>query len=116
VKSVYLEKLKDEIHHHKNSIIMQNSTPQFRVFKVKFLGPTNHKGARIGISEPRAKNLEGIKSRKVVSYDYAIGNIVSQGVKELEDMGFNVTGYGAIDEDSYIIMCDNWGEDFVEIK
>jgi hypothetical protein len=96
---------------------MSNDTPQLRAFKVKFLGPTNHKGARITITEPSATRFEGIKSRRTFSYDYFTGDVLKQGMNTLERMGFNVQGYAQTETgDAYMIMCDNWGEDWLDLN
>ena len=96
---------------------MSNDTPQLRAFKVKFLGPTNHRGARITITEPSATRFEGIKSRKTFSYDYFTGDVLKQGINTLERMGFNLKGYAQTETgDAYMIMCDNWGEDWLDLN
>jgi hypothetical protein len=96
---------------------MSNDTPQLRAFKVKFLGPTNHRGARITITEPSATRFEGIKSRKTFSYDYFTGDVLKQGINTLERMGFNVQGYAQTETGgAYMIMCDNWGEEWLDLN
>ena len=96
---------------------MSNDYTQFRAFKVKFLGPTNNRGARITITEPSATTFESIKSRKTFSYDYFTGDVMKQGINTLERMGFNVQGYAQTETgDAYMIMCDNWGEDWLDLK
>ena len=94
-----------------------NDTPQLRAFKVKFLGPTNHRGARITITEPSATRFEGIKSRRTFSYDYATGDVLKQGIETLVRMGFNVQGYAQTETgDAYTIVCDNWGEEWLDLN
>lgn len=94
-----------------------NDTPQLRAFKVKFLGPTNHKGARITITEPSATRFDSIRSRRTFSYDYAIGDVLKQGIEELFCMGFNVQGYAQTESgDTYTILCDNWGEEWLDLN
>tara|TARA_B100000614_G_scaffold259055_1_gene282769 strand:+ start:603 stop:923 length:321 start_codon:yes stop_codon:yes gene_type:complete len=96
---------------------MSNDTPQLRAFKVKFLGPTNHRGARITITEPSATRFEGIRSRRTFSYDYATGNVLNQGIETLVRMGFNVQGYTQTEtSDAYTIVCDNWGEEWLDLN
>ena len=96
---------------------MKDNTPQFRLFKVRFNGPTNHKGARITITEPSATRFEGIKSRRTFSYDYFTGDVLKQGINTLERMGFNVQGYAQTETgDAYMIMCDNWGEEWLDLN
>ena len=96
---------------------MSNDYTQFRAFKVKFLGPTNNRGARITITEPSATRFEGIKSRKTFSYDYFTGDVLKQGMDTLYRMGFNLKGYAQTETgDAYMIMCDNWGEDWLDLN
>ena len=96
---------------------MSNDYTQFRAFKVKFLGPTNNRGARITITEPSATTFESIKSRKTFSYDYALGDVLKQGIETLVRMGFNIQGYAQTETgDAYMIMCDNWGEDWLDLN
>ena len=96
---------------------MKDNTPQFRLFKVRFNGPTNHKGARITITEPSATRFGGIKSRRTFSYDYFTGDVLKQGINTLKRMGFNVEGYApTATGDAYMVMCDNWGEDWLDLK
>ena len=83
---------------------MSNDYTQFRAFKVKFLGPTNNRGARITITEPSATRFEGIKSRKTFSYDYFTGDVMKQGINTLERMGFNVQGYAQMDGKTHVEM------------
>ena len=94
-----------------------NDYRQFRAFKVKFLGPTNHKGARITITEPSATRFDSIRSRRTFSYDYATGDVLNQGIETLARMGFNVQGYAQTETgDAYMIMCDNWGEEWLDLN
>jgi len=88
--------------------------PNLRMFKVKFLGPTNHKGARVTITEPAARELT-FKHRIVLSYSYSLGDVLEQAVQHLQDIGMNVTCTGSMG-DEYCIMCDNFAEDWVELK
>ncbi len=97
-----------------------------RAITVTFLGPTNHKGARIKLSDP-ASTAFGIRSyelyggdkplpeSKVHAYDYAIGNVLDQAVRILNRNGWNIVGTSEID-DRYVILCDNWNEQFYSIR
>ncbi len=88
--------------------------PNLRVLKVKFLGPTNIKGSRIKIYEPKRSSDDKIQS-VTLSYDYSIGNTQEQAFKFLTEKGFNIVGRGS-DVDNYQFFCDNWGNDFVTLK
>ena len=87
--------------------------PNYRLLEVAFLGPTNTKGARVAILESAAKERK-YTDHIVMSYDYAIGDILTQALQHLKNTGFNpvCTGY---DGSRHTIMCDNWGENFVEL-
>lgn len=90
-----------------------SDTPNYRLIEVAFLGPTKTKGARVGIYEPAAKDFSHT-DKVVMSYDYAIGDVLKQALQHLKSTGFNpvCTGY---DGDRHIIMCDNEGDNFVEL-
>lgn len=85
-----------------------------RVFKVRFLGPTNYRGSRVKITEQRMQITDSV----TLSYNYEIGNTLEQAVKYLKDIGINVLGYGS-DNDSYYVFSDSWAymsDKFVQLK
>jgi len=86
----------------------------FRQIKVSFNGPTNSRGARVCISEPTRGNNESTQ-RKYFSYSYKYGNILEQTYNLLKFNGWNVICRTS-DKDSYTFLCDNWGNEFIEIK
>lgn len=86
----------------------------YRIIKVKFLGATDYTGSRVKIYETKRFNDDKTQS-KVFSYDYAVGNILQQAIGILKENGFNIVGTGS-EFDNYYIICDNWGENFKEIK
>tara|TARA_B100000497_G_scaffold108224_1_gene126273 strand:- start:646 stop:945 length:300 start_codon:yes stop_codon:yes gene_type:complete len=87
--------------------------PNYRKIDVYYLAPTNHRGARICISE---KYLTGHNTqRKYYSYCYRTGDTMQQGYQILIDAGFNVICRGS-DNGKYFFLCDNWGDDFIEVK
>ena len=90
-----------------------SDTPNYRLLEVAFLGPTNTLGARVAIIESAAKEFSHT-DHVVMSYDYAIGDPLKQALQHLESTGFNpvCTGY---DGSRHTIMCDNWGDNFVEL-
>jgi len=85
-----------------------------RQIKVKFLGPTSYRGARIKIYEPQRYGRQK-KQSKIFPYCYETGDILKQGCKILEKNNFLIKGY-ASEIDNYIILCDNWGEQYLEIN
>ena len=90
-----------------------NNIPNLRQIKVKYISPTNFRGSRVCIYEPKRYNNDKTK-RVYLSYDYAIGNIQEQAYNYLTDKGFNVVSR-ASEFENYILFVDNWAEDFIEI-
>jgi hypothetical protein len=86
----------------------------YRQIKVKFLGPTNHRGARIKIYEPK-RYYDNPEQSKIFSYSYKYGDIMEQAYATLVLNGWNVVAR-ASDAENYIFLCDNWSDDFKEIK
>jgi hypothetical protein len=81
--------------------------PNYRQFKITFLGPTNHRGARVKITEH--------KESVILPYDYSIGDIEQQGLNYLTERGFKAV-CRTQDKNSCSILCDNWGSDFIDLK
>tara|TARA_R110002050_G_scaffold279290_1_gene425796 strand:- start:176 stop:484 length:309 start_codon:yes stop_codon:yes gene_type:complete len=90
-----------------------NNIPNLRQIKVKYISPTNFRGSRVCIYEPKRYNNDKTK-RVYLSYDYAIGNIQEQAYNYLTDKGFNVVSK-ASEFENYILFVDNWAEDFIEL-
>jgi hypothetical protein len=90
-----------------------NNIPNLRQIKVKYISPTNTRGSRVCIYEPKRYNNDKTK-RVYLSYNYAIGNIQEQAYNYLTDKGFNVVSR-ASEFENYILFVDNWAEDFKEI-
>ena len=87
--------------------------PNYRQFKVTFLSPTNSRGARVKITEPK-RFTDGKTISVTLSYDYAIGDIEQQAVSHLDDLGFTLVARCS-DANSHTILCNNWGLDFIEL-
>lgn len=85
-----------------------------RQIKVKFVGATNSRGSRIKIYESPRYNDEKEQS-KMFSYDYAVGNVEQQAFNILEANGFNIVARCS-EFNNYVILCDNWGDEFKQIK
>lgn len=88
--------------------------PNLRQIKVKFISPTNSRGARVCIYEPRRYNYEQTQ-RKYFSYSYKYGDIMRQAFQTLKANGFNIVSRCS-EYDSYTFLCDNWSDEFFEIK
>ena len=85
-----------------------------RQIKVKFVGATNSRGSRIKIYESPRYNDEREQS-KTFSYDYSVGNVEQQAFNILQANGFNIIARSS-ELNNYVILCNNWGEDFIQIK
>lgn len=87
--------------------------PNYRQFKVKTLPATDTRGTRVQITETRRYNDQ--KTRFVtLSYDYEIGDIQEQALRYLQDRGFNIVAR-ASELDHYLLLADNWGENYLEL-
>ena len=86
----------------------------FRQIKATFLGPTNYRGSRIKIFEPKRYSDQKTQS-KIFSYCYNEGDVMEQAYKILVNNGFNVIAR-ASEYDNYIFLCDNWSENFKLVK
>lgn len=84
----------------------------YRSIFVKFLGPTNHMGARTQLSE---EDRDGKKTYKTFSYDYRCSDIGEQAFNILKKNGYKIICKSCL-HDIDIILCDNWGDDFKELK
>lgn len=83
--------------------------PNYREIVVTYLAPTNHKGSRVKLHDTYTN------TKVVLSYDYAVGNIGEQGMKYLLEKGFNpVCRTSGHTKD--VILCNNWGPNFVDLK
>ena len=80
----------------------------YRGLEVKFLPPTNTKGSRVKITDKR--NHKSV----TIPYDYRTDSL-NTAVNYLAEKGFNIIGFIDMD-DHYVVLCDNWGDDFLHIK
>lgn len=87
--------------------------PNYRVFKVSFISPTNAKGARVKIKETQRYNDQKTKS-VTLSYDYSVGDVQEQAYRYLTEKGFNVICRGS-EINNYYLMANNWGENYLEL-
>lgn len=88
--------------------------PNYRQIKVKYLAPTNHNGSRIKIYEPKRYNNDKTQG-KIFSYCYKTGDVQEQAFNILKNNGFNIV-CKASEFENYIFLCDNWADDFKQIK
>tara|TARA_R100001460_G_scaffold19991_2_gene41568 strand:- start:3715 stop:4011 length:297 start_codon:yes stop_codon:yes gene_type:complete len=84
-----------------------------RQIKVKFLGPTNHRGARVKIFEPG--RWAGDKTESItVPFSYSAGGADKQAFNLLTANGFNIVAKADTSEE-LVFLCDNWDENFVKL-
>jgi len=88
--------------------------PNYRMIKVTYVSPTNTRGSRIKLYETKRYNDDTTQS-KIFSYDYSIGDVSEQAFQILVRNGFNVI-CRASELDNYVFLCDNWADDFKQIK
>lgn len=86
----------------------------FRMIKVSFVAPTNSRGARIKLTETKRYNEQKTET-KIFSYCYQTGDTEQQAFDILTKNGFDIVARCS-DVDNYIILCNNWGEDFKKIN
>lgn len=87
--------------------------PNYRVFKISFLGATNTRGSRIKITETQRYNDQKTKS-VIIAYDYNVGDVQEQAYKFLTKKGFNIVSRGS-EINNYYLMADNWGENYYNL-
>ena len=74
-----------------------------QMIEIKYLAPTNTKGARIKLIDTRFEVSE------ILNYDYEIGDLINQAVKHLSNKGFDVIfkSYDELNE-KYYVFIDNF--------
>ena len=77
------------------------STNHFKGYAVKYYGPTNHKGARIKITECR-NNFS-----KFISYDHNLDSIAEMAINYLEKQGIKTYGF-LTTENGYLIVTNDF--------
>lgn len=90
------------------------SIPNYRQIKVRVLPSTNTRGTRIKIYEPTRFMAEPNKS-VCLSYSQEIDDALEQAYNYIVDLGFKPIARCS-DVEGFTILCDNWAEDFVELK
>lgn len=69
------------------------NTSNLRIFKVKYLGPTNYKGSRVQIKDERFNKIV------IIPYDYEYNNALEIAASYLLSLGFE-TLYGGEGQDN----------------
>jgi len=85
-----------------------------RQIKVTYIGSTNSRGSKICISEP-ARGTNEQTQRKYFSFSYEYGDITEQAFQILRSNGWNII-CRCSDSKGYIFLCDNWSDEYLEIK
>jgi hypothetical protein len=75
-----------------------------RMFEVKFLGPTNTRGARVVVKDTRRRP----EVRVYLSYDYAVGDILKQAQAWLVNERGIQCLYHASTKDAYYLLSENF--------
>ena len=76
-----------------------------RKFIAKYLSPTNHKGARLKITDTRHCGVS-----KIFTWDYALGYLTEQATTKLEKIGIIIDGYSEpwTDDDKVYLFTDDF--------
>ena len=86
----------------------------YRKFNISYLSPTNYRGARVKISEPKRFNDDKTVSI-TLSYCYKTGDILKQALSHLLELGFKPVARCS-EYKYYTILCDNWANEFITLK
>lgn len=87
--------------------------PNYRQIKVTFVPPTNTKGGRIKVWEPKRYNDD--KTDIVYISPSINDDVQNTAFKYLISKGFNVVAR-ASEQDYYIFLVDNRGTDMLNLK
>ena len=71
-----------------------------RLFKVDFRGPTDHRGARVVVTDTYYDD------KRVLAYDYACGNIFTQAIAFLKTHGMEVEAISETKDSYYLAVGD----------
>tara|TARA_R110000803_G_scaffold167366_1_gene230584 strand:+ start:217 stop:501 length:285 start_codon:yes stop_codon:yes gene_type:complete len=85
----------------------------YRKFNISIISPTDHRGARVKISEPKRYSEDKTKS-VILSYSYETGDIAKQALDYLIKKGFKPIARCS-EYKFYTILCDNWADEFIEL-
>lgn len=94
---------------------MKTTTPNQRIFKVKFLPPTNHRGDRVKITEERYTKSESV----TIPYSYAFNDAQEVAIDYLTKRGINILSKGEL-RGFNVLTSDSWTSEtngqFIKIK
>jgi hypothetical protein len=76
---------------------MKRTAPHYHVIIQTYLGPTNHRGARIKLTSPR------LASSIVINRDYDV-EAVDQAREELSARGYTIVGEADL-QDKHLFLC-----------
>lgn len=94
--------------------IKVHTIPNYRQIKVTCLAPTNRLGVRVKIWEPKHGEDDGNKT-VILPYNNALSDPRQQALNYLLSRGFNVVAQTS-EQDYYVLLCNNLGEDFIGLK
>jgi hypothetical protein len=80
---------------------MEKHYKNYHIIEVRYLGPTNFKGARVSIFSPR------FNERKIINFNYEMNSIADMAIDYLIKSDFNVIGKGE-SKDGYFIITDTF--------
>lgn len=93
--------------------LFEDKVRNYRLFKLKFYGATNHEGFR-------ARLVEVVRDKKEYSHifqrDYKYDSMTDQVYDWLRIKGFNVVGLCRMDDDLDYFVIDNYGNDFIRLN
>ena len=88
-----------------------------RAFKVTFLSPTNHRGARVKIVDVMTKSHKDVsdawsKMRHtiVLPYSHKTGSIQEQAIEHMVSVGLSVVAQTQVGDGEHIILSDSWSD------
>lgn len=87
----------------------------YRQIRVKYYRQTNTRNARLKIYEPMRYLGDSDRKKEMQVFIPSDRYMMTDAQKYLESKGFNIIGKGnSIDEG--VFLCDNWGDDFIEVN
>ena len=99
-----------------------SKVPNLRAFKVTFLSPTNHRGARVKIVDILTKRYKDtsdawskMRHTIVLPYDYGIGSIQEQAIEHMKSVGLSVVAETLVGDDEYVILSDSWNAEWRDL-
>ena len=82
-----------------------------RMFEVKFLGPTNTRGARVVVKDTRRQP----ERRVYLPYSYEVGDILKQAEQFLGERGIECSHYGGT-KDAYYLLSEDFSTEIRDEK